>query len=210
MNIFCREKTPEGLGAAEIKAALLKSLEGRTLNNVLTLPPDFTRFHSNAGLITQIIYHELTSKGCKVDIMPALGTHVPVSKEQWEKMFGDIPYDKMIVHNWRTDVEKIGEVPEEYLEEITDGLWHDSVSVEINRRVMDEKYDLMKHPNIALSTAGGAAPYEHGLAPFAFDPETIILDDESYVVLSSEEIQEMLEEEREKQYQERQEQNQHK
>ena len=90
MNIFCREKTPEGLGAAEIKAALLKSLEGRTLNNVLILPPDFTRFHSNAGLITQIIYHELTSKGCKVDIMPALGTHVPVSKEQWEKMFGDM------------------------------------------------------------------------------------------------------------------------
>ena len=40
--------------------------------------------------------------------------------------------------------------------------------------------------------------------------EAIILDDESYVVLSSEEIQEMLEEEREKQYQERQEQNQHK
>ena len=76
--------------------------------------------------------------------------------------------------------------------------------------VMDEKYDLMKHPNIALSTDGGAAPYEHGLAPLAFDPETIILDDESYVVLSSEEIQEILEEEREKQYQERQEQNQHK
>ena len=76
--------------------------------------------------------------------------------------------------------------------------------------VMDEKYDLMKHPNIALSTDGGAAPYEHGLAPLAFDPETIILDDESYVVLSSEEIQEILEEEREKQYQERQEHNQHK
>ena len=76
--------------------------------------------------------------------------------------------------------------------------------------VMDEKYDLMKHPNIALSADGGAAPYEHGLAPLAFDPETIILDDESYVVLSSDEIQEILEEEREKQYQERQEQNQHK
>ncbi|MBQ6214717.1 MAG: DUF2088 domain-containing protein [Oscillospiraceae bacterium] len=146
MDIFCREKTPEGLDAAEIKAALLKSLEGRTLNNVLILPPDFTRFHSNAGLITQIVYHELTAKGCNVDIMPALGTHVPVSKEQWEKMFGDIPYNKMIVHNWRTDVEKIGEVPAEYLEEITEGLWHDSVSVEINRRVMDEKYDLIVSP----------------------------------------------------------------
>ena len=76
--------------------------------------------------------------------------------------------------------------------------------------VMDEKYDLMKHPNIALSTDGGAQPYEHGLAPLAFDPDTIILDEESYVVLSSDEVLEQFEEEREKQYQERQKQNQHK
>lgn len=66
--------------------------------------------------------------------------------------------------------------------------------------VMDEKYNLMKHPNIALTTDGGAKPYEHGLAPLAFDPETILLDDESYVVLSSNEILEMIEEQkREKQ-----------
>jgi type IV secretion system protein VirD4 len=66
--------------------------------------------------------------------------------------------------------------------------------------VMDEKYNLMKHPNIALTTDGGAKPYEHGLAPLAFDPETILLDDESYVVLSSDEILEMIEEQkREKQ-----------
>ena len=70
--------------------------------------------------------------------------------------------------------------------------------------VLDEKYDLMKHPNIARTTDGGAEPYEHGLAPFALDPDTIILDDESYVVLSSDEILEQIEEEREKQYQEQQ------
>ena len=70
--------------------------------------------------------------------------------------------------------------------------------------VMDEKYDLMKHPNIARTTDGGAEPYEHGLAPFALDPDTIILDDESYVVLSWDEILEQIEEEREKQYQEQQ------
>ncbi len=27
---------------------------------------------------------------------------------------------------------------------------------------MDEKYDILKHPNIALTEDGGAAPYEHG------------------------------------------------
>jgi len=71
--------------------------------------------------------------------------------------------------------------------------------------VMDEKYNLMKHPNIALTTDGGAKPYEHGLAPLAYDPETILLDDESYVVLSSDEILEMIEEQkREKKNQSRQ------
>ncbi len=30
------------------------------------------------------------------------------------------------------------------------------------RPVIDEKYDILKHPNIALTEDGGAAPYEHG------------------------------------------------
>ena len=30
------------------------------------------------------------------------------------------------------------------------------------RPVMDEKYDILKHPNIALTEDGGASPYEHG------------------------------------------------
>ena len=135
-----------GISDAELKDALEKSLAGRTLQKVLILPPDFTRFHSQAGRITSIYYHLLTERGAQVDIMPALGTHEPVSKAQWEIMFKGIPYESMIVHDWRHDVVKIGEVPASYLEEITDGLWHEPVSVEINRRVMDESYDLIISP----------------------------------------------------------------
>ena len=61
-------------------------------------------------------------------------------------MFGDIPYEKFIPHNWRSDVMRLGEVPAEFLEEITEGLWHESVDVEINRLVMDEKYDIIISP----------------------------------------------------------------
>ena len=132
-----------GLSKEDIRNALLKSLEGRTLKNVLIIPPDYTRFHSNSGFITNVYYHALVDNGCEVDILPALGTHVPVTKEESAIMFGDIPYEKFIPHNWRTDVVKIGEVPAEYLEEITEGLWHDPVDVEINNLVMDEKYDLI-------------------------------------------------------------------
>ncbi len=146
MENFVYAKSEQGLSREEIREALLASLEGRTLKNVLIIPPDFTRFHSNAGYITNVYYHALVEMGCEVDILPALGTHVPVTEEEASVMFGDIPYEKFIPHNWRTDVMKIGEVPAEYLEEITEGLWHDPVSVEINRMVMDEKYDLIISP----------------------------------------------------------------
>ena len=146
MDDFIYAKSESGLSREEITQAILRSLEGRVLQRVLIIPPDFTRFHSNAGLITNVYYHALTERGCEVDILPALGTHVPVTAEEAFAMFGDIPYEKFIPHNWREDVVRIGEVPAEYLEEITEGLWHEPVSVEINRLVMDKKYDLVISP----------------------------------------------------------------
>lgn len=127
----------------EIRAVLEESLAGRELQHVLIIPPDFTRFHSNAGFITNCYYHMLTDRGCQVDILPALGTHVAMTKEEVEVMYGDIPFEKFLYHNWRTDVVKIGEVPGEYVSEITEGLWTEAVDVEVNRLVMDEKYDLI-------------------------------------------------------------------
>ncbi len=35
------------------------------------------------------------------------------------------------------------------------------------RPIMDEKFDIMRHPNIKLTTDGGAPPYIHGQAPLA-------------------------------------------
>ncbi len=145
-DIYLIAKTDNGLSQEEIKAALLDSLKGRELKKVLILPPDFTRFHSNAGYITNVYYHTLTEMGAKVDIMPALGTHVAMTEEQWRAMFGDIPYERMLVHRWRTDVVKLGEIPAEFLSEITEGLWDKPVSAEVNRLVMDGSYDLIISP----------------------------------------------------------------
>lgn len=146
MEINKIARTETGLSDEEIREALLTSLAGRELKNVLILPPDFTRFHSKAGFITNVYYHALTEQGCKVDILPALGTHAPMTREQCEKMFGDIPFACLIAHNWRTDVVKLGEIPADYLREITEGLWQEPVSAEVNRLVMDEKYDLIISP----------------------------------------------------------------
>ena len=146
MDNFVYAKDELGLSREEIRAALLSAIEGRELKNVLIIPPDFTRFHSNAGYITNVYYHALTERGCDVDILPALGTHVPVTEDEAKLMFGDVPYEKFIAHNWRTDVVKLGEVPADYLDEITEGLWLSPVSVEVNRLIMDEKYDLIISP----------------------------------------------------------------
>ena len=143
MEKFYYAESPAGMSAEDTKTALLASLEGRTLNKVLIIPPDFTRFHSNAGYITNVYYHALTERGCQVDILPALGTHVPVTAEEVTAMFGDIPFEKFIPHNWREDVMKLGEVPGDFITEITEGLWKDPVDVEINRMVMDPSYDLI-------------------------------------------------------------------
>ena len=145
-DIYLIAETDTGLTQNEIKTALLKSIEGRSLKKVLIIPPDFTRFHSGAGFITNVYYHALTEMGVQVDIMPALGTHVAVSETQWNAMFGDIPFGRMLVHNWRTDVVKLGEIPASFLSDITDGLWNEPIFAEVNRLVMDESYDLIISP----------------------------------------------------------------
>ncbi|MBO7358247.1 MAG: DUF2088 domain-containing protein [Clostridia bacterium] len=134
--------SPSGLSRDEIRQELSKLLSGLKLNKVLLLPPDYTRYHSYAGQITVMLW-ELLKDRCRIDIMPALGTHVPVSESEWEKMFSPIPYDNMIVHSWRDDVVKIGEVPSDFVKEVSEGLVEDKIDVEVNRRLLDKSYDLI-------------------------------------------------------------------
>lgn len=109
---------------------------------VLLLPPDYTRSHSQAGLIVQVLYKMLHD--AQVDVMPALGTHEPVGDEERLKMFGsDIPAERFLIHNWRTDVIRIGEVPASYVSEVSEGLVDYPIDVEVNRRLLDASYDLI-------------------------------------------------------------------
>lgn len=142
MELFFREHSPEGLSKAEILEGLKQSIQGKSLKKVLLIPPDFTRFHSNAGLITNLYYH-LLKDHVQVDILPALGTHEPMSAAELDEMYGDIPHDRFIVHNWREDIVHVGEVPRDYISSITDGLWDKGVGMEVNRLIMDPSYDLI-------------------------------------------------------------------
>jgi len=141
-----------GIDDGLLREALAKSLEDRDLKKVLILPPDFTRMYSGAGKITQI-YYELLKDTCQVDIMPALGTHAPMTEEEWKAFFGDVPFDKMIVHNWRTDVVKVGEVPASFVSEVSEGLVNNAIDVEVDRRPVAPSYDL-------ILSVGQVVPHE--------------------------------------------------
>lgn len=140
-------KDDAGIKDDVLKASLAESLSkyGKPLNKVLLLPPDFTRNHAYAGELTNMYYHLLVDEyNCQVDIMPALGTHLPMSDEELVAMFGaDIPRDRYFDHDWRNDIETIGQVPSSYVSEVSDGLIDYSIEVQVNRRILDKSYDLV-------------------------------------------------------------------
>lgn len=142
MDIHLYGKNNDGLNNNQIKQGLIDSLEGINPKKVLLIPPDMTRFHSKAGYITNCYYH-LLKDTAQIDILPALGTHIKMNKEECELMFGDIPFSKFLYHDWRNEVIKIGEVPSNYVKEITDGLWEEKVTIEINKMIINNKYDLI-------------------------------------------------------------------
>lgn len=134
----------DGLGEESLNQAVCESIEDKSPKKVLILPPDFTRMYSGAGILTSMYYKKLTSQGCEVDVMPALGTHVPMTEEECRVFFRDVvPYEKLIVHNWRHDVVKIGEVPASFVSEVSEGLVNEKIDVEVNRRIVSGEYDLI-------------------------------------------------------------------
>lgn len=145
----------ENISRDQVEAALGSWLDGlgSKPEKVLLIPPDFTRGHSQAGLIVHVLY-KMLAPGAKVDIMPALGTHAAMGAEENAGMFGaDIPSDCFLVHNWRTDVAKIGEVPASYVAEISDGMVDYPIDVEVNRRLLDPSYD-------TIVSIGQVVPHE--------------------------------------------------
>lgn len=108
---------------------------------VLALPPDFTRFNSRAGLLTCMTYDYYGDR--LVDVMPALGTHVPMPDWQLAKMFPTLPKALIREHRWRDDVVTIGEVPAAFVTEATAGIWTKAWPAQLNRLVWEGGHDLI-------------------------------------------------------------------
>ncbi len=116
MSLYVARGAPDlSLGDDELKSLLHEALEKLgPRQRVLAVPPDQTRIHSRAGELTRFAW-EYYGDRLKA-VLPALGTHAPMSPEQLTRMYGAIPHEIFRVHNWRADVETLGEIPSDFIE----------------------------------------------------------------------------------------------
>jgi nickel-dependent lactate racemase len=143
MSLHCSVGSAEtDLSGGQLKELLVESL--RKLGQrqrVLVVPPDITRLHSRAGQLTRYAW-EYYGERLRA-VLPALGTHAPMSAAQITRMFGDLPQGLIQIHNWRTDIETIGEVPAEYIHEQSEGKLNFSWPAQVNRLIARSDFDLI-------------------------------------------------------------------
>lgn len=118
---------------------------------ILVVPPDFTRFHSRAGDITTLLYNYY--KDNLKDILPALGTHSPMTENELTEMFRGVPKSLFHVHDWRKDVVTVGTIPGDFVSQVTEGALDYSWPAQLNRMVMNGGHDL-------ILSVGQVVPHE--------------------------------------------------
>ncbi len=126
----------------EIKTELFAVLDKfEPLRKVLAVPPDFTRFYSYAGEITGMIYNYIPDK--LTDVLPALGTHTPMTEEQLRKMYKGVPLNLFRIHNWREDLATLGVVPKDFVYDVSEGRANFDWPAQVNKMLTEGGHDLI-------------------------------------------------------------------
>jgi len=143
MSLYCATGGVEvDLSASQLKELLGQALEGMGQRaRVLVVPPDITRLHSQAGVLTCAAW-EILGERLKA-VLPAIGTHAAMTPEQIDLMYPGMPHALFRVHNWRTDVETLGEVPAEFLREQSEGKLNFAWPAQVNRLIVRGDFDLI-------------------------------------------------------------------
>lgn len=125
---------------------------------VLALPPDITRFYSRAGDLTRYAWQYYGER--LTDILPALGTHFAMTGPEIERMFGNVPQDLFRVHDWRKGLATLGQVPAEFVQEVSEGKLDFTWPAQVNALLTDRRFDL-------ILSIGQVVPHEViGMANF--------------------------------------------
>jgi nickel-dependent lactate racemase len=120
MLYYERGSVADKLSMDDLRKGLSRALDRLgPRKRVLVIPPDFTRFHSHAGPVTKLIYDYYGDR--LTDVLPALGTHTPMTPAQIAEMYAGVPEKLFRVHNWRTGITTVGEVPGEFVKKVSGG-----------------------------------------------------------------------------------------
>ena len=161
------------LDSKDLESGIISALEKLGIRKkVLVVPPDCTRFHSRAGELTKYVYRYY--KDSLKDILPALGTHSPMTDSQIGEMFKGVPKSLFRVHDWRKDVVTAGTVPGEFIYEITDSALNYSWPAQLNRLVFEGGHDLiLSVGQVVPHEVAGMANYNKNLFMGTGGPEGI-------------------------------------
>ena len=142
MIYFEKGSTETALSADDLKNGLFEAFEKMgAKQKVLAIPPDYTRLPSRAGELTEFTWEYFGER--LTDVLPALGTHTPMTMEQISHMFGKMPSDLIREHDWRNDVITLGTVPAEFVEEVSEGAVNYTWPAQVNRILVEGNYDLI-------------------------------------------------------------------
>ncbi len=138
---FAQGGTDVVLGSEQIRKVLTEFYDRLSPRKVLALPPDQTRFDSRAGELTDMSYQILGDR--LTDVMPALGTHEPMTDKQLDKMFPGTPKSLVRPHRWRDDVVTLGTIESDYVSHVTEGAYDQPWKAQTNRLLLEGGYDLI-------------------------------------------------------------------
>jgi len=134
--------TETNLTAEDLKQGLIEAFEKMgPKQKVLAIPPDYTRLPSRAGELTEFSWQYFGDK--LTDVLPALGTHTPMTDKQISHMFGNTPRNLFRDHDWRNDVITLGIVPAEFIEEVSEGAVNYDWPAQVNKLLVEGNFDLI-------------------------------------------------------------------
>jgi nickel-dependent lactate racemase len=142
MSLYCSTGSVESDLFPQLQNLLVESLAklGQR-NRVLVVPPDHSRVHSRSGDLTRYAWEYYGDK--LQAVLPALGTHAAMKPEEIGRMFGAMPQELFRVHNWRTEVETLGEIPADFIREQSEGKLHYAWPAQVNRLITRGGFDLI-------------------------------------------------------------------
>jgi nickel-dependent lactate racemase len=142
MLYFAKGSEKESISSEQLKEYIFSTLQKLgDRKKVLAVPPDFTRYHSQAGIITEFVYDYYKEK--LVDVLPATGTHYPLNQNERETMFGSVPANLFREHKWKQDLTNLGEVPSEYIQEVSEGKLDFTWPAQVNNLIANGTHDLI-------------------------------------------------------------------